>query len=670
MKDYSGQFIKNIAVLGHTGAGKTEVLESILFNTKVTDRFGKAVDGNSIIDYDSEEQKRGMSVYSHIVPVEWKDHKINFIDTPGYLDFAGEQCAAFEVADAALIVVNAKEGVQSGTMKAYRTAVAKGLPVAFFVTRVDEENANYTKCVEELERRCKAAPLILPVMNGAAIASVETTISPELKEEIAMSDDELTEKFLMEEEFTEEEIAKGFKKGLASGAVRPILCGSATKYVGIAELLDTIVKYFPSYTDKGTVTDANGTTVKTESGETFSAFVFKTVTDNFAQASYVKVMSGTLTMDTPVYNTRAEENEKVGSIVVIRGNKQEKVTKLEAGDIGALLKLNVTNTNDTLATKAKPISYKPIEFPQGMLSKAIWPKTKNDEDKMSTGLAKLQGEDKSMKVITNAETKEQVLYGIGDQHIDVIVNKLKNRYKVEVELTQPKVQYRETIVGESDVQGKYKKQNGGAGQYGDVTIKFEPKTEAECEEDKANGLDPDCMRFVDAVVGGVVPKNFIPAVEAGLLDCMNKGTIAGYKVVRVKATLHYGSYHPVDSKEAAFKSAARLAFKKGMPLAKPALLEPILRAEVTIPADYVGTIYGDFSKRRGMILENNAIDDETTVIIAEVPQSEMMNYATELRSMTQGNGSYTQEFIRYERAPQNVADKVAAEANIEDDDED
>ena len=669
MKEYAGNFIKNVVVMGHTGAGKTEVLESILFNNKITDRFGKAVDGNSIIDYDSEEVKRGMSVYATLVPVEWKDYKINFIDTPGYMDFAGEQVAALSVADSALIVVSAKDGVQPGTMKAYRQAVAKNLPVIFFVTRVDEDNADYAKVVAELERRCKASPLVLPIIEGgkatgtvniitekAHINNAEVDIPAafkdqaetghyELCEAVAMTDDELTEKFLMEEPFTDEEMIKGVANGLLSGAIKPILCGSATKYVGIDVLLDTIIKYAPSYTPKG---DVNG----------FSAFVFKTVTDNFAQASYIKVMSGTLTLDTPIYNVTADTNEKMGGLVVVRGKNQEKVTKLECGDIGAVLKLSNTSTNDTLATKGCTVQYPAIEFPQGMLGKAIWPKTKNDEDKMSSGLAKLQGEDKSMKVVLNTETKEQVLYGIGDQHIDVIVNKLKNRYKVEVELTEPKVQYRETIMGVSDVQGKYKKQNGGAGQYGDVTIKFEPNP------------DQEEMEFVDAVVGGVVPKNFIPAVEAGLRECMNKGVLAGYKVVQVKATLHYGSYHPVDSKEVAFKAAARLAYKKGMPLAKPCLLEPIIRAEVTIPAEYVGTIYGDFSKRRGMILENNAIDDETTVIVAEVPQAEMMNYATELRSMTQGNGSYTQEFVRYERAPQNIADKVAAEAHLEDDDED
>ncbi len=684
MKEYTGKYIKNVAVLGHTGSGKSEVLESMLYNTKVTDRFGKAVDGTSIIDYDAEEIKRGMSVYSSIVPIEWKDYKINFIDTPGYLDFAGEQVAALSVADSVMIVVNAKEGVQSGTMKAYRQAVAKNLPVFFFVTRVDEEHADYEKTVKELERRCKASPLVLPIIeNGKAIGTVnvitekahinneEVEIPDEFKaqvevghhelcEAIAMTDDTLTEKFLMEEPFTDEEIIKGVSDGIRNGSIRPISCGSATKYIGIDTLLDAIVKYCPSYVEKGSVTDVNGKVVKTSDDEPFSAFVFKVVNDNFAQASYVKVMSGVLTMDTPLYNTTKEESEKCGSIVLVRGKNQEKVTKLETGDIGAILKLNNTAVNDTLATKANPIKYQPIEFPRGMLGKAIWPKTRNDEDKLSTGLTKLAAEDKSMKVVNNTETREQVLYGIGDQHIDVIVNKLKSRYKVEVTLSEPTVQYRETILGKAEVEGKHKKQSGGAGQYGDVWIRFESNPEQ------------DDMVFAEEVVGGAVSKNFFPAVEAGLRESMNKGVLAGFKVVQVKATLYDGSMHPVDSKEVAFKAAARLAYKKGMPLAKPALLEPIIRAEVTIPADYVGTIYGDFSKRRGMIMENNAIDDETNVIIAEVPQAEMINYATELRSMTQGNGSYTSEFIRYEKAPKEVADKViaAAKSKMEEDDED
>ena len=464
----------------------------------------------------------------------------------------------------------------------------------------------------------------------------------------------------MEEPFTEEEMIKGVATGLRSDVIRPILCGSATKYVGIDVLLDSIVKYCPSYVEKGEVTDANGKKVRTSDDETFSAFVFKVVSDNFAQASYVKVMSGVLTLDTPLYNTTKDESEKGGSIVVLRGKNQEKVTKLETGDIGAILKLNDTAVNDTLATKANPIKYPQIEFPKGMLGKAIWPKTRNDEDKLSTGLAKLTAEDKSMKVVNNTETREQVLYGIGDQHIDVIVNKLKSRYKVEVSLSEPTVQYRETILGKAEVQGKHKKQSGGAGQYGDVWIRFESNPEQ------------DEMVFAEEVVGGAVSKNFFPAVESGLRESMNKGVLAGFKVVQVKATLYDGSMHPVDSKEVAFKAAARLAYKKGMPLAKPALLEPIIRAEVTIPAEYVGTIYGDFSKRRGMIMENNAIDDETTVIVAEVPQAEMINYATELRSMTQGNGSYTSEFIRYEKAPKEVADKViaAAKSKMEEEDED
>jgi len=684
MKVYTTDFIRNVAVLGHTGAGKSEVLESILYNNKITDRFGKAVDGNSIIDYDAEEIKRGMTVYSSLVPIEWKDYKVNFIDTPGYVDFAGEQVAALAVADSVVIVVSAKEGVQSGTMKAYRQALAKNLPVIFFVTRVDEEHADFVKTVAELERRCKAVPLVFPIMDGGKATGVVNIITRkatingkdaeipanfvdqvetghfELCEAVAMTDDALTEKFLMEEDFTAEEMIAGVSHGLRDGSIRPILCGSAISNVGLDTLLDTIINYCPSYAEKGTITDANGVEVKTSNKEDFSAFVFKLVSDNFAQASYVKVMSGTLTSDTPLYNSNKSENEKMGSLVLIRGKNQIKVDRLECGDIGAILKLQDTDVNHTLATKANPIQYKPIDFPQGMLGKAIWPKTRNDEDRLSSGLSRLASEDKSMLLVNNTETREQVLYGLGDQHIDIIVNKLKSRYRVEVDLTEPTVQYRETITGTSEAQGRHKKQSGGAGQFGEVWIRFEPNPEQ------------DEMVFEEEIVGGAVSKNYFPAVESGLREAMNKGVLAGFKVVQVKATLYDGSMHPVDSKEVAFKAAARLAYRKGMPEAKPALLEPIIRAEVQIPSDYVGTIYGDFSKRRGMIMENNAIDEETTVIIAEVPQAEMMSYATELRSMTQGNGSYVQEFLRYERAPKDVADRViaAAKARLEEDDED
>jgi elongation factor G len=625
-----------------------------------------------------------MSVYSSVVPIEWKDYKINFMDTPGYVDFAGEQIAALSVADAVVIVVSARNGVESGTMKAYRQAVAKNLPVIFFVTRVDEEHAEYTKVVAELERRCKAVPLVLPIMENGKATGVVNIITRkakvngkdvevpanfvdqvesghfELCEAVAMTDDALTEKFLMEEDFTDEEMIAGVSHGLRDGSIRPILCGSATAYVGLDTLLDTIIHYFPSHSEKGTITDANGVEVVTSSDEDFSALVFKLVSDNFAQASFVKVMSGTLSADTPLYNSNKSENEKMGSLVLVRGKNQIKVDKLECGDIGAILKLQDTDVNETLATKANPIEYKPIEFPKGMLGKAIWPRTRNDEDRLSTGLSRLASEDKSMMLVNNTETREQVLYGLGDQHIDVIVNKLKSRYKVEVDLTEPTVQYRETITGKAEAQGRHKKQSGGAGQFGEVFIRFEPNP----EEDE--------MVFEEEIVGGAVSKNYFPAVESGLREAMNKGVLAGFKVVQVKATLYDGSMHPVDSKEVAFKSAARLAYRKGMPEAKPALLEPIIRAEVQIPSDYVGTIYGDFSKRRGMIMENNAIDEETTVIVAEVPQAEMMSYATELRSMTQGNGSYVQEFLRYERAPKDVADRViaAAKARLEEDDED
>ncbi len=681
MNDYAGKDVKNVVLLGHSGAGKTAILESMLYNAKIVDRFGRNVDNTSIIDNDAEEVKRGMSVYMSLVPVEWNNKKINFIDTPGYVDFAGEQTAGLAVAESAVIVVNAKDGVQSGTMKAFRQALSYKLPVFFFIAHGDEENANFEKTVDELVAHCHGLPFVRPVFKDKKLIGSVNVITekshidgvsgpiPEemkaqvtddngkLREAIAMTDDELTEKFFSGEPFNEAESIKGMGIGMANATIHPIICGSATANIGISDLLDAIVAYAPSYTDEKTVKAYDGADqeieISTAADAPFSAFVFKTVADAFAQISYLKITSGTLTVGTPAYNVNKEASEKIGSVLVMRGSKQLPVTKLESGDIGAVIKLDDTSTNDTLATKTDIIKFKPIVFPSGMLGKAIWPKTKNDEDKMSVGLAKVQVEDKSCKVINNKETHEIVLYGIGDQHIDVIINKLRNRYKLEVTMTEPRVQYRETIRGKAEVEGKHKKQSGGAGQYGDVWIRFEPNP------------DQEEMVFAEEVFGGSVPRQYYPAVETGLRECMQKGVLAGYKVVNVKATLYDGSFHPVDSKEIAFKMAAHKAYKAGMPLAKPALLEPILKAEVTVPTDYVGSIYGDFSKRRGLIMEQKALDDETTVIVAEVPQAEMMNYATELRSMTQGNGSYVQEFVRYDFAPAMIADKVIAAAKAD-----
>ena len=670
MKEYLAKDIRNVVLLGHSGAGKTALVESALFQTKAIDRMGKTTDGTAAMDYDPEEAKRGVSIYTAIAPVEWKNVKINFIDTPGYLDYEGEKVTGAAAADLAVIVVSAKDGIESGTESAVKLCKKNSIPVVFFINKIDDDNANFEKTVDELRAKFgdSVVPFEVPVMEGKKMTGSNKVLDDpsnphfdQISEAIASADDELMEKFFEGEPFTPEETAKGLKLALNSGDVKPVFAGTATGCAGVTSLMDFIKENCPVYIDYGTVTDKNGTVLKTDDSEAFSALVFKTVFDAFVgKISYVKVLSGTLTATTPLYNSKKDQAEKAGGLFTVCGKQQNPINKLSCGDIGALTKLLVTETNDTLCTKEKKVVYRDIEYPRPMLGVAVSPKTKDDEDKMSDALKKVLIEDKSLNFVRNAETGEQVLYGVGDQQLDVVVNKLKTRYKVEIVLKEPKVQYRETIRGKSEVQGKYKKQNGGAGQYGDVWIRFEPNP------------DSEEMVFAEEVFGGAVPKNYFPSVEAGLRSCMAKGPLAGCKVVNVKATLYDGSYHPVDSKPNSFEAAARLAFKAGIPKANPILLEPIGKVTVICPEEYTGDIIGDFNKRRGMILDTGSADSGEARIEAEVPMAEMLKYATELRSMTKGRGTYVIDFDRYEAAPQNVTDKVVAATAAErkDDDED
>ncbi|EFW25111.1 elongation factor G [Solobacterium moorei] len=680
MKDYLANEVRNVVVLGHSGAGKSSVIEACLYFTKAIERYGKNNDGTTALNYDPEEGKRGTSVYCHIAPVEWKDKKINFIDTPGYMDYAGEEATGLMMGDNALIVVNAKEGIEAGTERAWREAVSKQrIPTIFFINKMDVENANFDTVYTSIRDKFgkSVIPFEVPIVeNGVVVGSVNilrrkawyyndrntakevpsTLIGEveryynEIAEAIAMTDDELMEKFFSGETFDEHELAKGLRIGVRNGDIRPVYCGSAENQTGIERLLDLITEYFPSYAEKGRIQaeTLKGDTIdmETNENEALSAFVFKTIVDPFVgKVSYLKVMSGVLNSDSQVYNSKKDVTEKINQIYVINGKYQIGVGKLFTGDIGAVVKLQATETNDTLCTRSRVIKYPDIEYPHPMLGYAIHPKTKADEDKLSSGIHNLMLEDHTIKLVNNEETHEQVLYGVGDQHIDLILSKLKSKYKVEVTTEKPTVQYRETISAKAEAQGKYKKQNGGAGQYGDVWVRFEP-------------TDSDDMVFAEEVFGGAVPKQYFPPVEQGLRDCMNKGVLAGYKVVGVKATLYDGSYHPVDSKEVAFKEAARLAYNAAMPNAKPVLLEPIGKVVVTAPEDYTGTLMGDFTKRRGIILDMDTDEDGLQVIRAEVPMAEMLTYATELRSMTQGRGCYELVFDRYEAAPHDVAQKV------------
>ncbi len=679
MKDYLANEVRNIVLLGHSGSGKTNVIEAALYLTKEIDRLGKGSDGTLSLDYDAEEMKRKHSIFMHLTPIEWKGCKINFIDTPGYLDYEGEQRVGIAIGDSALIVVSAKDGVEAGVEKAYKAVVKNNKPTIFFINKIDEENSSFEKTYGDLRDKFgkTVIPFEMPIIeNNNVVGSInilrkkawyyndreeakEVPVNlkdqvdeyyDQIAESIAMTDDELMEKYFSGEPFEENELAKGLRIGVRNGDIRPVYCGSAINCTGIERLLDLISEYLPSYAEKGLVhaKSINGEDVKLETNEkeALSAIVVKTIIDPFVgKISILKVKSGVLSTDSTVYNSKKDEMEKIHQIFVIKGKNQNAVGKLFTGDIGAVVKLVHTDTNDTLCTKEKPVILNEVAFPKPMLGFALWPKTKADEDKMSFAIQKILEEDPSLVFIKNIETKEQVLYAMGDQMIDVVVNKLKSKYKVEVLLTEPKVQYRETIRGTHTAEGKHKKQSGGAGQYGHVFVRFEPSDQEE-------------MIFASEVVGGAVPKGYFPAVEAGLKESMEHGVLAGYKVVGVKCVLTDGSYHDVDSKEIAFKSAARLAYKAGMDKASPILLEPIGKVSAVVPEEFTGTIIGDFNKRRGLILGMDLNEDNEQEIVAEVPMAEMQKYATELRSMTQGKGYYVMEFDRYEPVQKAIADRV------------
>ncbi len=688
MRDYLAHEVRNVAVLGHSGAGKSAVLESMLFFTKASERFGRAGEGSSLIDYDPEEIRRGISVYAAIAPIEWKECKINFLDTPGYADFTGEKEAALAAADNTLIIVGAKEGIQSGTIRAWEEAQSRKLPTIFFINKMDEEHASFDDTYEQLRNTFgkSVIPFEVPIIeNNEVIGSVNIlrdkawyfkgeksdpnkaqevpadmldqvkAYKDQIAEAVAMGDDELMEKFFNGEEFSEAELTKGVRLGVRSGEICPVFSGSANLSVGIERLMDLIIKYFPTYGEAGSYVAMDATTkdavmLETNEKEKLSAQVFKTIVDPFVgRISYLKVMSGVLSADSLVYNTQKDKQEKISQIFIVKGKHQTAVGKLFTGDIGAVVKLQATQTNDTLCEKGSAFIIDPIVFSQPMLGMAVFPKTKNDEDKMSNALARICEEDATLRLENNKETKQTVLYGVGDQHLEVALNKLKTRYKAEVELKTPKVPYRETIRGKVVGEGRHKKQTGGHGQFGHVFVEFAPNP------------DETEMVFEEKVFGGAIPKGYFPAVETGLRECMEKGILAGYKVVNVKATLLDGKYHDVDSSEMAFKLAAHLAYKDAMPKANPVLLEPIVDVLVKVPDEYTGDILGDFNKRRGAIMGMD-MKDGYQMINAQVPLAEMQKYAIELRAMTKGRGTYTQVFERYDPVPQHLSERIIKQA--------
>ena len=674
MAKFASSQIRNICLLGHSGDGKTSLLESMLYLAKATDRLGKVTDGNTASDFDPEEIKRGYSIYTSLSNIEWNGKKLNVLDTPGMFDFAGEAKEAVAVAASAVIVVDAKTGCKVGTEHAWD--YAEGKPKIFFVNKIDEENSNYERVYNGLRETfgSTVCPLLIPFNEGTPNVGFYDLITDEaftcdkngnrvaaelpasygdkiaeykaaLDESLAMTSEELMEKLLiLEEPLTHEEKHEALNAGLISGIIAPVFCGSASTFAGLRFFLDTAAAAFVDPLDAMKNADEKGDP---------ALFVFKTLSDNFGKKVFFKVMNGTLKKDTVMSNLVTGQQEKIARICTCVGKKEIEVDELATGDIGYTVKLVNTNINDTLATGAIKEPYPAIVFPKPYYTMAIKLLSKNDEDKISSGIAKLLDEDPTLRYENNPETKQMTVSGLGDIHLDVMCSKLKSRYGTSIELVEPKIAYRETIKKQVSVEGKHKKQSGGSGQYGHVKITFSPG------EDEG-------LTFTQSVVGGNVPKNYYPAVEKGLQEAMQKGVLAGFPVVNLAADLFDGSYHPVDSNEISFKLAAKLAYKEGLPKANPVILEPVGYLKCTIPTSYSGDIMGDVSKRRGRIMGMSESSRKGyQVIEAEVPSAEMTSYAIQLRAMTQGRGSYTFDFVRYEEAPSEVAQKVIAEAKKE-----
>lgn len=688
MNVYTTDKIRNVVLLGHGGAGKTSLVEAMAYLSGITSRMGKVSDGNTVSDYGKEEQKRQFSISTSVVPIEWEGYKINILDAPGYFDFVGEVEEAVSAAGAAIIVVNGKAGVEVGTMKAWELCEKYKLPRFIYVSNMDVDNASFRQVVEDMTEAFgkKMAPFHLPIRENEKFVGYVNVITetgnrwqgkevvecdvPEysranlelyrdiLMESVAETSEEMMERYFNGETFSESEIRAALRTNVCDGSIVPMSMGSNVLCQGIFTLLDDIIKYMPSPENR----EVAGINMKTNEiyhadydfSKAKSAYIFKTIVDPFiGKYSLIKVNSGVLKQDDVLYNIDKDIEEKVGKLYVLLGNKPIEVKELHAGDIGALAKLTGARTGNSLSTKAMPVKYGKAEISTPYTYLRYKPKNKGDVDKISQALQKMTHEDQTLKVVNDAENRQTLIYGMGDQHLEIVVSRLLNEYKVEVELTQPKIAYKETIKKTSDVEYKYKKQSGGHGQYGHVKMKFEPSGDLE-----------SAYTFEQVVVGGAVPKNFFPAVEKGLQESVVKGPMAAYPVVGVKAILYDGSYHPVDSSEMAFKMATIQAFKKGFMEAHPVLLEPIASLKVTVPDSYTGDVMGDLNKRRGRVLGMNPIAGGKQVIEADIPMSGLFGYCTDLRSMTGGRGEYSYEFARYEQAPSDVQEKeVAARAS-------
>ena len=644
MKGYTSETIRNVALVGHGGCGKTTFLESALLATGVIDRLGKVEDGNTVSDYDKMEIEKGFSINTSIVPVEWKDSKINFIDTPGYFDFIGEVNAALRASEAAVILVDAGAGIQVGTEQAWKACERYKMPRFIVINKRDKDEYDFYKTFNKL--KAKFGETLIPFSWP-----LSAEIDEELKEAIAMTDDLLMEKYFNGDDFSDEEIKKGLVKGISEGGIVPVCSSAFSLGHGIEGLLDLLVTYVPTPLQHGVYKGFNDNNEQVEKmcvvDATPSAFVFKTIVDPFVgKISIMKVVTGKLTSGMEILNERTGKTEKLGKLFFLRGKEQQELNYAEAGDIVAVAKLQHTVSGDTLCDKNDIIRYLPLDYPSPSLYLAIEAVDKKDEDKIFSGLTRLREEDPSFVVERNDETHQTLLGGQGEMQLNIVMAKLKDRFGVEVKTVPQKIAYRETIKGTSDVQGKHKKQSGGAGQYGDVHIRFSPSQEE--------------FEFSEELFGGSIPKNYVPAVEKGLKESMEKGPLAGCKVVNIKAVLYDGSYHDVDSNEMAFKIAASLAFKKGIAEAKPCLLEPVMKLEIIVPDDYVGDVMGDMNKRRGKILGMEPLAEGGQKLMAEAPQAELFDYAIVLRSMTQARGNFSMHFERYEEVPAQIAQKIIA----------
>ena len=684
MKEYQAGKIRNIAVLGHGSVGKTTLVEALQYVTGAIDRQGRVEDGTTVTDFEPEEVRRHISISAAMAPIEWKDHKVNLIDVPGYFDFAGEMIGPLTVCEGALIVVDAVAGLSVGAEKAWDQCDKYGVARMMVINQMDRDHANFSKTLKSIIDKygTHIAPIEVPIVENGQFKGVvcileskaymgegknrtEVPIPDFVMEEVQMArdaimeaaagaDDDLMEKYFDQGELSGDEIMTGIRKGVLDGSVVPVMCCSAVTRIGTGKLLEDLIDLMPS--PEGRVIEG----VSPRSGDVhqrvcqddqpFSARVFKTLADPFVgKLSLIKVTSGVMSGETQLYNANLDKSEKAGTIYVLRGKKQINVPKLHAGDIGALAKLTAVNTGNTLCDASRPVKFDSIEFPAPCISKAVYTKKAGDEDKVFSGLSRLMEEDPTIRISKDTETTETILSGLGELHLEVVSKKLAAKFGAECILQDPKIAYRETIRKSIKCEGRHKKQTGGHGQFGHVWIEFSPRTDGESD-----------FQFVDAVVGGVVPRNFIPAVEKGLRDNIKHGVLAGFPVVGLSAKLYDGSYHPVDSSEMAFKTAARLAFKKLVD-ASPVLLEPVYHVEVLVPDENMGDIIGDLNKRRGRILGMEK-EGELQKVTAEAPLAEMFKYATDLRSMTQARGSFTMKFERYEEVPPADAKKIIENA--------